>query len=70
MRPRHTRVGFEHGASDARFLAEHGIKGAVWGADGDQSQHSPEEHVNIQSLDRLYGILDRFLARSTEIPDS
>jgi succinyl-diaminopimelate desuccinylase len=56
-----TKVGFEHGASDARFLAEYGMMGIVWGADGDQSQHSEQEHVNIPSVYTLYGILDEFL---------
>lgn len=56
-------VGFEHGASDARFLQEHGISGIVWGADGDLSQHSTEEHVNIESITRLYRILDGFMKK-------
>jgi succinyl-diaminopimelate desuccinylase len=60
-------VGFEHGASDARFLSAHGIKGIVWGPDGDMSQHSADEHVNIASLYKLYELLDAFLSRSTEI---
>jgi len=60
-------VGFEHGASDARFLSAHGIKGIVWGPDGAMSQHSAAEHVNIASLYKLYELLDAFLSRSTEI---
>jgi succinyl-diaminopimelate desuccinylase len=59
-------VGFEHGASDARFLNEHGMDGIVWGADGDQSQHSGEEHVNIESVHSLYGLLDGFMKRVEE----
>ena len=59
-----TEVGFEHGASDARFLSAHGIKGIVWGADGDLSQHSADEHVNIDSVDKLYDLLDAFINRS------
>lgn len=62
-----TRVGFEHGASDARFLSQHGVKGIVWGADGDQSQHSEKEHVNIESIYALYHILDEFMKRSGEV---
>jgi len=58
-----TKVGFEHGASDARFLAQYGMTGIVWGADGDQSQHSEKEHVNIPSVHALYGILDEFLSQ-------
>lgn len=56
-------VGFEHGASDARFLSDHGIRGIVWGADGDMSQHSKEEHLNIESALALYRILDEFAGR-------
>jgi succinyl-diaminopimelate desuccinylase len=57
-------VGFEHGASDARFLCGHGIKGIVWGADGDMSQHSADEYVNIDSVYKLYDLLDAFINRS------
>ncbi len=53
--------GMEHGASDARFLAANGIPGIVWGADGDMSQHTDEEHVHLDSIDTLYRHLDRFL---------
>ncbi len=59
-----TEVGFEHGASDARFLSTHGIKGIVWGANGDMSQHSAHEHVNIDSVYKLYDLLDGFVKRS------
>jgi succinyl-diaminopimelate desuccinylase len=59
-----TEVGFEHGASDARFLSAHGIKGIVWGANGDMSQHSADEHVNIDSLYKLYDLLDAFINQS------
>jgi succinyl-diaminopimelate desuccinylase len=59
-----TEVGFEHGASDARFLSTHGIKGIVWGADGDMSQHSADEHVNIDSVYQLYNLLDAFIDRT------
>ena len=62
-----TEVGFEHGASDARFLSEHGIQGIVWGADGDMSQHSADEHVNIDSVYRLYNLLDKFITQSQEL---
>ena len=62
-----TTVGFEHGASDARFLSAHGIKGIVWGADGDMSQHSADEHINIDSLNKLYDLLDKFISRSQTI---
>ncbi|MBN2123808.1 MAG: M20/M25/M40 family metallo-hydrolase [Deltaproteobacteria bacterium] len=58
-----TSVGFEHGASDARFLSDHGIPGIVWGADGDHSAHSDREHVEIDSIRRLHGILKEFMER-------
>jgi succinyl-diaminopimelate desuccinylase len=54
-------LGCEHGASDARFLSEFGIPGIVWGPDGDNSAHSAQEHVNIDSLLALHKILDEFL---------
>jgi succinyl-diaminopimelate desuccinylase len=60
---RDTKVGFEHGASDARFLSDYSIKGIVWGADGDTSQHSQDEHVNLESVYELYRILNQFMGR-------
>jgi succinyl-diaminopimelate desuccinylase len=57
-----TTVGFEHGASDARYLSDYGIQGIVWGADGDMTQHSLEEHLNMESAFALYRILDAFMA--------
>jgi succinyl-diaminopimelate desuccinylase len=54
-------VGCEHGASDARFLSAFGIPGIVWGPNGDNSAHSVDEHVNIDSLLALHRILDEFL---------
>lgn len=62
-----TRLDFEHGASDARFLANHDIKGIVWGADGDFTAHARNEHINIDSLYRLYHILDEFMQRTAEV---
>lgn len=53
-------LGFEHGASDARFLSKHGIPGIVWGADGDMSQHSAREHINLSSVARLREIFTRY----------
>lgn len=61
------RVDFEHGASDARFLAERGIRGVVWGADGDLSAHAPDEHINLDSLRELYEIMNRFLEESRNV---
>jgi succinyl-diaminopimelate desuccinylase len=56
-----TTVGFEHGASDARFLSDFGIPGIVWGADGDKSAHAPDEHVRIDSIVGLADHLTTFL---------
>lgn len=55
------RLGRAHGASDARFLSQFGIPGIVWGADGEESQHSENEHVVIHSMVRLYETLDGFV---------
>ena len=62
-----TKVGFEHGASDARFLSDYGIKGIVWGADGEMSQHTADEHVIIRSMYTVYEILDAFMKKSKEL---
>jgi succinyl-diaminopimelate desuccinylase len=56
-----TRTGQEHGASDARFLSRYSIPGIVWGAEGDKSQHSEDEHLNLESVSHLYDLLDTFL---------
>ncbi len=53
-------VGFEHGASDARYLTARGIPGAIWGAAGEMSQHAADEHVVIASLGVVYNGLDKF----------
>ena len=57
-----TKLGCEHGASDARHLADHGIPGIVWGADGDMTQHAENEHIDIDSFIGLYHILDQFIS--------
>lgn len=62
-----TKLGFEHGASDARFLQESGTPGIVWGPDGDLSAHAYDEHVNLDSLHELYGILDTFFRRAKDV---
>jgi len=62
-----TGFGFEDGANDARFLSRLGIKGIIWGADGDRSRHSANEHVNIESVFELYRILDEFVKRSEKL---
>jgi succinyl-diaminopimelate desuccinylase len=58
-----TRIGFEDGANDSQFLPRFGIKGVVWGADGGHSQHTLNEHVSIESIYELYGLLDNFINR-------
>ncbi len=58
-----TQIGFEDGANDSQFLSRFGIKGVVWGADGDSSQHTLNEHVSIESIYELYGLLDNFIKR-------
>lgn len=55
-------AGFEHGASDARFLSQRNIPGAVWGAEGEMSQHTPDEHVVIDSLFRIYDSLESYFS--------
>jgi succinyl-diaminopimelate desuccinylase len=57
------RTVFEHGASDARFLSARGVPGVVWGADGEMSQHGSAEHVVIESVGRLYRMLDAFVSK-------
>jgi len=64
---KNTKTTFEHGASDARYLSDFGIKGIVWGANGDFSQHSDDEHVNIESVFKLYNILYEFMNRIDEL---
>ena len=59
----HLEQAAEHGASDARFLSEAGIPGIVWGAEGNMSQHSPVEHVEMASVVSLRDVLHRFLDR-------
>ena len=47
----------EHGASDARYLMDHGIPGAIWGAQGFGTQHGLDECVSISSIADLHGWL-------------
>jgi succinyl-diaminopimelate desuccinylase len=56
-----TRTDFEHGASDARHLSQYGMQGIVWGADGEMSQHTSQEHLVVASVYKLYEILDKFM---------
>lgn len=56
-----SRIGSEHGASDARYLASRGIPGVIWGAEGEMSQHTEDEHLVISSFFDIYGRLNKFL---------
>jgi succinyl-diaminopimelate desuccinylase len=58
---KNTSIGFQDGSNDAGFLTKYGIKGIIWGANGDQSQHSLTEHVDIESVYALYHILNEFI---------
>lgn len=53
-------MGFEHGGSDARFLSEHNTPGVVWGAQCNMSLHTENEHVEIDSIEHVHGLLNRF----------
>ena len=59
-------VGFEHGASDARYLSQRNIPGAIWGADTELSQHTDNEHVVVSSIDTIYRSLEAFLSEAQE----
>jgi succinyl-diaminopimelate desuccinylase len=56
------RLGFEHGASDARYFSEKKVPGVIWGADGEMSQHTEEEHIVLDSFHEMYDRLDHFLS--------
>jgi succinyl-diaminopimelate desuccinylase len=60
-------IGFEHGASDARFFSEKGINGIIWGADGNNSAHAADEHVNIDSILIIYQAIERFVESLSSI---
>ncbi|MFP4033780.1 MAG: M20 family metallopeptidase [Desulfococcaceae bacterium] len=52
----------EHGSSDARFFSARGVPGVVWGAEGEMSQHTSDEHILLDSLADLHGKMDGFLS--------
>lgn len=56
------KTGCEHGASDARYLSGKGIPGAIWGADGEMSQHTEDEHIVLSSFFDIYKRLDGFIS--------
>lgn len=58
--------GFEHGASDACYMSERKIPGAVWGAEGEMSQHTEDEHIVLDSLYSIFNSLNAFLAEIAE----
>lgn len=59
--------GFEHGASDARYLSERKIPGAIWGAEGGMSQHTEGEYIALDSLYFIFDRLDGFLKEIAEV---
>jgi succinyl-diaminopimelate desuccinylase len=58
--------GFEHGASDTSHLSQRNIPGAIWGAEGEMSQHTEEEHIVLESLYFIFEHLDAFLKEIAE----
>ena len=59
--------GCEHGASDASHLSQRNIPGAIWGAEGDMSQHTEDEHIVLDSLYFIFDCLDGFLKETAEV---
>lgn len=60
-------IDFEHGASDARYFSAKGIPGAVWGPQGEMSQHTITEHLVIDSLYDVYDSLQGFVEEVARI---
>lgn len=58
--------GKGHGGSGAHHFSRLGLSGVVWGADGDDSQHSLSEHLNISSLLPVYAGLARLVNAAFE----
>jgi succinyl-diaminopimelate desuccinylase len=54
-------IGAEHGASDARYFSARNVPGAIWGADGQMSAHTDNEHLLLPSFFKLYDHLDTFI---------
>lgn len=63
---RGSAFGFGHGASDARYLSTRNIPGAIWGANGELSQHTDDEHIILDSLYELFDSLDSFLIETAQ----
>lgn len=55
-------LGRQHGASDARFFAEHGIPAFLYGPEGGEP-HGREEWVSIRSMLQHYEVMKRLLER-------
>lgn len=52
----------KHGASDVRHFNSRGIPGVVFGPIGDD-YHGNKEYVEIESIERVYKIIDSFLKK-------
>lgn len=50
-----------HGASDAQYFSQKNISCAIWGPDGENSQHGPDEHINLSGAYALMEILYDYL---------
>jgi succinyl-diaminopimelate desuccinylase len=59
---RHTSIGVGHGASDAQFFSRNQVPSAVWGAEGNASQHGANEHLCLDSAMYIMEVLADFLS--------
>lgn len=50
-----------YGASDAQYFSSHGVPCVIWGAQGNNSQHSDDERMNIPSALDVLRRLECFL---------
>jgi len=57
IRPQHSTAG---GTSDARFLAEYGVKTVEFGVVND-SIHAPNEHTTIDEVEKLYQVFGKMI---------
>ncbi|MDR1243218.1 MAG: M20 family metallopeptidase [Deltaproteobacteria bacterium] len=58
---RKTSITVGHGASDAQFFSRNNIPCAVWGAEGNASQHGSDEHLCLDSAMDIMEVLADFL---------
>ena len=56
-KPKHSTAG---GTSDARFMAEYGIKSIEFGTRND-TIHAPNERVSIEEVERLFNVFSRVI---------